>query len=285
MPIDPDKALAAPAGTAELAWTPKDVQLYHLGLGAGVPAGDPRELAYVYEKDLKVLPSFAVVAGGALGFSLFSNPGLDIQLVNVLHGGQSITVHRPLPAAGRATATSRVTDVWDKGKAAVIRTESVIADADGPLWTNHSQIFVRGEGGFGGERGPSTADTTPEREPDHVVDVRTLEQLALIYRLSGDGNPLHADPAFAALAGFDRPILHGLCSYGITCKAVVDTVLAGDVSRVTEYSTRFAGVFFPGETMRVKMWDDGAGRVDIVSTSAERDDAVVLANTVLTYQS
>jgi len=285
MPIDPDKALAAPATTVELAWTPKDVQLYHLGLGAGVPATDPRELAYVYEKDLKVLPSFAVVAGGALGFSLFSNPGLDIQLVNVLHGGQSVTVHRPIPAAGEATATSRVTDVWDKGKAAVIRTETVIADADGPLWTSHSQIFVRGEGGFGGERGPSTVDTTPEREPDHVVEVKTPEQLALIYRLSGDLNPLHADPAFAALAGFDRPILHGLCSYGITCKTAVDTVLDGDVTRVTEYSTRFAGIFFPGETMRVKMWDDGAGRVDIVSTSAERDDAVVLANTVLTYQS
>jgi acyl dehydratase len=285
MPIDPEKALAAPATSFELAWTPKDVQLYHLGLGAGVPATDPGELAYVYEKGLKVLPSFAVVAGGALGFSLFANPGIDIQLVNVLHGGQSITVHRAIPSAGQATATSRVTDVWDKGKAAVIRTESVIADADGPIWTNHSQIFVRGEGGFGGERGPSTVDTTPEREPDHVVELKTLEQLALVYRLSGDWNPLHADPEFAALAGFDRPILHGLCSYGITCKAVVDTVLGGDVSRVTEYSTRFAGIFFPGETMRVKMWDDGAGRVDVVSTSAERDDAVVLANTVLSYKS
>ncbi|WP_194915972.1 MaoC/PaaZ C-terminal domain-containing protein [Catenulispora rubra] len=284
MPIDPEKALAAPATSIELAWTPKDVQLYHLGLGAGVPATDAAELAYVYEKSLKVLPSFAVVAGGALGFSLFANPGIDIQLVNVLHGGQSVTVHRALPTSGQATATARVTDVWDKGKAAVIRTESVIADADGPIWTSHSQIFVRGEGGFGGERGPSTVDTTPEREPDHVVEVKTLEQLALIYRLSGDWNPLHADPEFAAMAGFDRPILHGLCSYGITCKAVVDTVLAGDVTRVTEYSTRFAGIFFPGETMRVKMWDDGAGRVDIVSTSAERDDAVVLANTVLTYK-
>lgn len=285
MPIDPDKALAAPATRIELAWTPKDVQLYHLGLGAGVPAADPRELAYVYEKDLKVLPSFAVVAGGALGFSLFANPGIDIQLVDVLHGGQSITVHRAIPATGEATATARVTDIWDKGKAAVIRTESVIADADGPIWTSHSQIFVRGEGGFGGERGPSAVDSTPEREPDHVVEVKTLEQLALVYRLSGDWNPLHADPEFAAMAGFDRPILHGLCSYGITCKAVVDTVLGGDVARVGEYSTRFAGVFFPGETMRVKMWDDGAGRVDVVSTSAERDDAVVLANTVLTYRS
>ncbi|GAA2050664.1 MaoC/PaaZ C-terminal domain-containing protein [Catenulispora yoronensis] len=284
MPINPTKALAAPPATAELAWTPKDIQLYHLGLGAGVPPTDPHQLSYVYEKTLKVLPTFPVVAGGALSFSLFSNPGLDIQLVNVLHGGQSITLYRPIPTTGQATATSRVTDIWDKGKAAVIRTESVITDADGPLWTSHSQIFVRGEGGFGGERGPSTVDTTPDRAPDHVVEIKTLDQLALLYRLSGDWNPLHADPDFAAMAGFDRPILHGLCSYGITCKAAVDTVLAGDVARVTEYSTRFAGVFFPGETMRVKMWDDGAGRVDLVSTSADRDDALVLANTVLNYQ-
>ena len=284
MPIDPEKAFAAPPSTAELAWTPKDVQLYHLGLGAGAPATSAAELKYVYEKDLHVLPSFAVVAGGALGFSLFQNPGIDIQLVNVLHLGQGIEVHRPIPAAGEATATSRITDIWDKGKAAVICTEGVIADADGPLWTNRSQIWVTGEGGFGGERGPKSSGGAPEREPDRVVEVKTLEQLALIYRLSGDWNPLHADPGFAASAGFDKPILHGLCSYGITCKAVVDSVLGGDVRRVTSYSTRFAGVFFPGETMRIKIWDDGEGTVDVVSSSADRDDAAVLASTVLTYQ-
>ena len=284
MPIDPEKAFAAPPSTAELAWTPKDVQLYHLGLGAGVPATSAAELKYVYEKGLHVLPSFAVVAGGALGFSLFQIPGIDIQLVNVLHLGQGIEVHRPIPVAGEATATSRITDIWDKGKAAVICTEGVVADAEGPLWTNRSQIWVTGEGGFGGERGPSGGGGAPEREPDQIVEVKTLEQLALIYRLSGDWNPLHADPEFAALAGFDKPILHGLCSYGITCKAVVDSVLGGDVRRVTSYSTRFAGVFFPGETMRIKIWDDGEGTVDVVSSSADRDDATVLASTVLTYQ-
>ena len=285
MPIDPDKALAAPATGIELAWTPKDVQLYHLGLGAGVPATDPRELAYVYEKDLAVLPSFAVVAGGALGFSLFSNPGLDIQLVNVLHGGQSITVHRAIPATGEATATARVTDIWDKGKAAVIRTESVIADADGPIWTNHSQIFVRGEGGFGGERGPSAVDSTPEREPDHVVEVKTLEQLALIYRLSGDWNPLHADPEFAAMAGFDRPILHGLCSYGIVLRTVTDELLDGDAAKVASFSARFAGVVFPGETIRVRAWqrdDDLAVSATIHSPREERDGAPVLSDCTLT---
>jgi acyl dehydratase len=283
MPIDPEKAFAAPPTIAELAWTPKDVQLYHLGLGAGVPATSAAELRYVYEKDLHVLPTFAVVAGGALGFSLFQNPGIDIQLVNVRHGGQAIELHRPIRSSGEARATSRVTGIWDKGKAAVIRTESVIADAEGPLWTSQSQVFVHGEGGFGGERGPSIGDRTPDREPDRVVEIKTLEQAALIYRLSGDWNPLHADPAFAAMAGFDRPILHGLCSYGITCKAAVDTVLGGDATRVTSYSTRFAGVFFPGETMRVRIWDDCAGTLNITAGSVERDDAVVLADTVLTY--
>jgi acyl dehydratase len=283
MPVNPDKAFAAPPTTAELAWTPKDVQLYHLGLGAGVPATSPQELRYVYEKDLHVLPSFAVVAGGALGFSLFQNPGIDIQLVDVLHGGQGIELHRGIPTSGSATATSRITDIWDKGKAAVIRTVSVIADEDGPLWTSSSQIFVRGEGGFGGERGPSTTDSTPEREPDQVIEVATLEQLALIYRLSGDWNPMHADPEFAKLGGFDKPILHGLCSYGITCKAVVDHCLGGEVNRVSGYSTRFAGIFFPGETMRIRVWDDGEGTLNIKSTAVERDDAVVLADTVLTY--
>jgi acyl dehydratase len=283
VPIDAAAALAAPPTEIDIAWTKKDVQLYHLGLGAGVPATSADELRYVYEKDLHVLPTFAVVAGGALGFSLFQNPGIDIQLVNVLHGGQGITLHREIPTIGEAKAVSRVAEIWDKGKAAVIVTETEVSDAEGPLWTGHSQIFVRGEGGFGGERGPSTTDSTPDREPDTLVDIETMERLALIYRLSGDWNPLHADPEFAKMAGFDRPILHGLCSYGITCKAVVDHCLGGEVGRVSSYRTRFAGVFFPGETMRVRVWDDGAGTINIKSSSVDRDDAVVLADTVLTY--
>jgi acyl dehydratase len=285
MPIDPEKAFAAPPTTAELAWTPKDVQLYHLGLGAGVPATSAAELKYVYEKDLHVLPSFAVVAGGALGFSLFQNPGIDIQLVNVLHLGQGIEVHRPIPAAGAATATSRVTDIWDKGKAAVICTEGVVADAEGPLWTNRSQIWVTGEGGFGGERGPSGSGGAPEREPDRVVEIATLEQLALLYRLSGDWNPLHADPEFAALAGFDKPILHGLCSYGIVLREVVDAVLDGDATMSGGFSARFAGVVFPGETIRVQAWDEDEQvlvSATIASDNGDRDGSPVLSDCVLT---
>ncbi|MFI1399239.1 MaoC/PaaZ C-terminal domain-containing protein [Streptomyces sp. NPDC020681] len=283
MPIDAAKAVAAEPRSAEIRWDRKDVQLYHLGLGAGIPATDPDELRYTLESKLHVLPSFATVAGaGQGGAGGFNVPGLDIDLASVLHGGQTVRLHRPIPVAGKAVSTSRVVAVYDKGKAAVLVLRTEAADDDGPLWTNDSQIFVRGEGGFGGERGPSARTELPSREPDKTVERPVRENQALLYRLSGDFNPLHADPEFAALAGFDRPILHGLCSYGMTLKAIVDTVLGGDVDRVSSYTTRFAGVVFPGETLRIRMWAD-EGRVQAAVTAVERDDAPVLADTIVEH--
>ncbi|MEU8540956.1 MaoC/PaaZ C-terminal domain-containing protein [Streptomyces sp. NPDC048717] len=296
MPIDAAKAVAAEPGRSEIAWDHKDVQLYHLGLGAGVPANDPEELRYTLESRLHVLPSFATVAGAGMGVvGGLGAPGIDIDLAAVLHGGQSITLHRPLPVAGRAVTTSRVAAVYDKGKAAVLVLRSEAADEDGPLWTSDARIFVRGEGGWGGDRGPSERLDVPGRAPDATVERPIREEQALLYRLSGDWNPLHADPEFAKLAGFDRPILHGLCSYGMTLKAVVDTLLDGDVTRVRGYRTRFAGVVFPGETLRIRMWrpagtgagtesatDPAGDRVQVTVTAVERDDAPVLADTVVT---
>ena len=283
MPIDVAKALAAEPRTSPLSWGHKDVQLYHLGLGAGVPATDPGELRYTLESRLHVLPSFATVAGaGMAALGGLSAPGIEVDLAAVLHGGQSVTVHRPIPVSGEATQTSTVSAVYDKGKAAVIVLRSEASDADGPLWTSDSSIFVRGEGGFGGERGPSVRLEVPSREPEFTVLRPIREEQALLYRLSGDWNPLHADPEFAKLAGFERPILHGLCSYGMALKAVVDTVLGGDVARVTSYRTRFAGIVFPGETLRIRMWtDEGLTRLTV--TAAERDDAPVLADTVVSH--
>ena len=282
MPIDPAKAVAAEPRSAEISWDHKDVQLYHLGLGAGRPATDPGELRYTLESRLHVLPSFATVAGAGTGVvGGLSAPGLDIDLASVLHGGQRVEVHRPLPVKGTATSTSRVAAVYDKGKAAILVLRTEAADDDGPLWTSDARLFVRGEGGFGGERGPSERLELPEREPDRTVERGVREDAALLYRLSGDWNPLHADPEFAKLAGFDRPILHGLCTYGMTLKAVVDTLLGGDVSRVRSYAARFAGVVFPGETLRIRMWPDGDGRVQVTVTAAERDDAPVLADTLV----
>ncbi|MEU5898418.1 MULTISPECIES: MaoC/PaaZ C-terminal domain-containing protein [Streptomyces] len=283
MPIDAEKAVAAEPRSAEITWDHKDIQLYHLGLGAGRPATDPAELRYTLESRLHVLPSFATVAGAGMGVvGGLSAPGIEVDLAAVLHGGQSITLHRPIPVAGKAVTTSRVAAVYDKGKAAILVLRSEVADGDGPLWTSDAQIFVRGEGGFGGDRGPSTRLPAPEGDPDLEVERPVREDQALLYRLSGDWNPLHADPEFAALAGFDRPILHGLCTYGMTLKAVVDTQLDGDVSRVRGYSTRFTGVVFPGETLRIRMWR-GDGRVQATVTAAERGDAPVLADTLVEH--
>ncbi|MFF4955543.1 MaoC/PaaZ C-terminal domain-containing protein [Streptomyces sp. NPDC001222] len=290
MPIDAAKALAAEPRSSEITWDHKDVQLYHLGIGAGArpdkdsPATDPDELRYTLESRLHVLPSFATVAGAGSpavirGLSL---PGIEVDLARVLHGGQSLTVHRPLPVAGTATATGRIAAVYDKGKAAVLVMRTEVADSDGPLWINDSQIFVRGEGGWGGDRGPSLRLDPPTGEPDRTVERPLREDQALLYRLSGDWNPLHADPEFAKLAGFERPILHGLCTYGSTLKAVVDTLLDGDVTRVRSYATRFAGVVYPGETLRIRMWRrDGAVRVAV--SAVERDDVPVLADTVVEH--
>ncbi|EST23862.1 MaoC/PaaZ C-terminal domain-containing protein [Streptomyces roseochromogenus] len=290
MPIDAAKALAAEPRTGDISWTTKDVQLYHLGIGAAAnpdrhsPATDPDELRYTLESRLHVLPSFATVAGsGAPGvISGLSLPGVEVELAKVLHGGQTLEIHRPIPAEGTARATNRLAAVYDKGTAAILVLRTEVADDDGPLWTSDAQIFVRGEGGWGGERGPSMRLEPPVGEPDRTVERPIRPDQALLYRLSGDWNPLHADPEFAERAGFDKPILHGLCTYGITLKAVVDTLLGGDVSRVRSYTTRFAGVVFPGETLRIRMWQ-GEGGVRVAVSAVERGDAPVLADTVVQH--
>ncbi|HEU5474171.1 MAG TPA: MaoC/PaaZ C-terminal domain-containing protein [Actinophytocola sp.] len=277
MPIDPLVAIGAELPATEFTWTASDVLLYHLALGAGADPLADAELAYTLEDRLRVLPTFGVVAPGLRTFEppTVRFPGIEIDLAKVLHGSQQITVHQPIPVSGRASANPRIADVWDKEKAAVIVQETVVTDSAGvPLWTATSSIYARGEGGFGGSRGPSERATLPDRLPDHLVDTPTLPQQALIYRLCGDRNPLHADPAFAATAGFPRPILHGLCTWGMVCKAVVDTVFGGDVTRVGTFSGRFAGVVFPGETLRTRVWADD-GRLTIAASTVERGDDVL----------
>ncbi|GAB2749419.1 MaoC/PaaZ C-terminal domain-containing protein [Amycolatopsis magusensis] len=284
MPIDPAVAIGAELGEEQFSWTSTDVQLYHLALGAGADPGSPRELRYVLEDDLRVLPTFATVAASFRWTEppTVSFPGVSIDLAKVVHGTQEVVAHRPLPVAGKATSRTKVVDVLDKGKAAVIIRETVTLDEHGsPLWTARSSIFAKGEGGFGGHRGSSAKVVTPDREPDLVADTPTLPQQALLYRLCGDRNPLHADPGFAARAGYDRPILHGLCTYGIVAKAVTDTVLDGDAAAVGSWSAKFAGVVFPGETLRTSIWRED-GRFVVVATVPERDNAVVLSEGLLT---
>src|SRR4051812_20435397 len=261
MPIDVAVALAAELEPVEFSWSSTDVQLYHLGLGAGADPLDPHELRYLVDDTPQVLPTFGNVAATFHQTKppTVQFPGIDIELSKVLHASERVEVPAPLPPSGSATAVTRFTDIWDKGKAAVIWSETTVTAPDGTvLWKQKRSIFARGEGGFGGERGPSGSVEAPDRAPDLEVAMPILPQQALLYRLCGDRNPLHSDPEFASAAGFPAPILHGLCTYGMTCKALVDTLLDSDVSAVKTYGARFAGVVYPGETIRVSAWkEDG----------------------------
>jgi acyl dehydratase len=283
MPIDVNVALGAEFGAAEFSWTATDVQLYNLALGAGADPIDPRELSYVIDHSPQVLPTFGCVAATfhEIEPPKVSWPGVDIDLAKVLHASEQINVPAPLPPSGSARASSRIVEIWDKGKAAVVVLETSVSGLDGtPLWTQRRSIFARGEGGFGGERGPSTSDAAPDRAPDLEIEIPVLPQQALLYRLCGDRNPLHSDPEFAAAAGFPRPILHGLCTYGMTCKAMVDAMLDADAGAVGFYSARFAGVAFPGERLKVDIWK-GEGRLVGRVVAPARGNAVVLSGVEL----
>ncbi|MBH0778502.1 MaoC/PaaZ C-terminal domain-containing protein [Nocardia bovistercoris] len=285
MPIDPKIALGAALADLEFSWTPSDIQLYHLGLGAGARWTDPAELRYLDDRAPQVLPTFAAVAPTLHDTEApkVSFPGIDIDLAKVVHGYQEVELRGPIPTSGKATRKSRIAELWDKGSAAVVVQEHTAVGSDGDtLWTCRSSIFAKGEGGFGGERGPSTKTELPDRAPDFDVSTKTLPQQALLYRMSGDRNPLHSDPEFARGAGFPNPILHGLCSYGIVCKAAIDTVLDSDVQRVTGFRARFAGVLYPGETIRTRIWR-GDGELVVSATAVERDDAPVLGDVVLRH--
>jgi acyl dehydratase len=282
--IEPEKALRARMKDREFSWTTDDVILYHLGLGAGVPPTDERELEYVYEgRELKVLPSFSCVPALYMLDDIDDVEGLEYDVNLVLHGEQDLIVHAPLPSSGAVRSSGRITELWDKGKAAlcVFEVETRNAEDDQLLATNRFSLFLRGAGGFGGERGPKTSQTTPERAPDGVIERTLLPQQALIYRLSGDKNPVHADPELASKAGFDRPIIHGLCSYGMVLKAVVDELLEGRPERVARWSARFADVGFPGDTYAISYWREGE-RIEVHVAAKDRDDAPILANAAIT---
>src|SRR3954453_332323 len=263
MPIDAAKAVGARLPDQIFSWDTSDVLLYHLAIGFGSRPGDnsdPATLRYTVEgPDLQVLPSFGIVAPHFHDTEppSLDMPGVDIDLAQVVHGSQEIRLDTPLPGPGAGPLATTVTDVWDKGKAAVIVQEGVATDDAGTrLFSTRSSIFVRGEGGWGGDRGPSTKVEVPSRAPDLDASYDVAPNQALLYRLCGDRNPLHSDPAFARRAGFPAPILHGLCSYGIVLRSVVQGLLDGDAARVGAFNARFAGVVFPGETIRIRAWDE-----------------------------
>src|SRR5436309_115180 len=247
----------------------RDVMLYALGVGAGHD-----ELQFVYQRDLKVLPTFAVIPA----FPAMLNLGgaMEVNPVMVLHGEQRIELHAPIPTSGRITTTPMVKAIYDKGKGALVVVETESVDQKGRLlFRNTSGIFARGEGGFGGERGPSgPRNTPPDRPPDKSIAMKTLPQQALLYRLSGDMNPLHADPDFAKLGGYDRPILHGLCTFGHAGRAVLRAYCRNDPARMKSFEVRFSGVVFPGETITTDMWQIAPGKI-VLTARTERGEAVL----------
>ena len=281
MPIDVEAALGSSLPSRQFAWDEDRVILYHLGLGAGAPPTDPLELSYTYEGNLSVLPSFGTVAAYSAMAATSMARGVDINWALVLHGEQDLEIRQPIPRSGEVTSQPRIAHIYDKGRAALMVVEVTSTDQQTGevLFINRSSLFIRGEGGWGGNPGPKASNQAPSREPDHIIRSPTLPQQALLYRLSGDKNPLHADPAFAALGGFDRPILHGLCTYGVVCKAAVDTVLGGDPARARRYRARFAGVVFPGETVTTRMWEEGDKT--LLEAVVEDRDATVLSNAAL----
>ena len=271
MPINPD-AVGTTSEPYQTSWTSKDALLYAVGIGAG--AG---ELPFTTENsidiDQQVFPTFPVVipsGGGVLRDIGTFNPAM------LVHGEQRVTLHKPIPPDGSATTTSRIVGIYDKGKAAVVATETTAIDPTGqPLFTTYFSAFIRGEGGWGGDRGPGGArNEPPERAADHAVTYQTSPDQAFVYRLSGDRNPLHTDPKFAAMGGFDRPILHGLCTYGFTGRALLHTLAGSDPARFHHIEGRFSSPVMPGDALTVSMWRTGDG--EAVFQTATGDGTVVI---------
>jgi acyl dehydratase len=275
MAIDHQKLLDLEIPQREYTYTERDSMLYALGTGFGGDPMDTEELRFVYEQDMKASPTQATV----VAWDRTWVPRTGIDWPKVVHGDQRLIVHRTLPAGGTVTARSRVVEVIDKGKdvGAVVRVETRISDAatGESLCTTTSGFFARGDGGFSSSRmnGPQF-HTIPARLPDAMLDTRTQPNQALIYRLSGDRNPLHAVPSVALAAGFHAPVLHGLCQYGIACRAVLKTICDLEPSRIAEFDARFSSPMFPGETLRIEIWKDGAV-VSFRGRCVERDRIVL----------
>ena len=257
------------------SWDSKDALLYAVGVGAGL--GDPRsELEFTTENsqgiEQQVLPTFGVLIAQARGARSLG----DFNHAMLVHAEQYVELHRPLPVAGTAATVSTVTGIYDKGSGALVSSENHAVDVETgePLVTTRGGTFIRGEGGFGGERGSDPPWERPDRAPDHTVALETRPEQALIYRLSGDRNPLHVDPKFAARGGFDRPILHGLCTYGVTGRALLHALCGSDPARFGSMYGRFSRPVWPGDTLTVSIWETGDGAA--LFQTARPDGTVVI---------
>ncbi|ULE33733.1 MaoC/PaaZ C-terminal domain-containing protein [Mycobacterium sp. IDR2000157661] len=272
MPLDPN-AVGAKTEPQLFTWTDRDSLLYALGVGAGVD-----DLAFTTENShdipQQVLPTYAVIA--CLPFAAAGKIG-TFNFAMLLHGSQRIRLYEPLPPAGKLSVVAEVADIQDKGegKNAIVMLKATGTDPDSSkvVAETFTTAVIRGEGGFGGQPGQRpAAPEIPEREPDARIALPTREDQALIYRLSGDRNPLHSDPWFAReMAGFPKPILHGLCTYGVAGRALVAELGGGDATRVSAIDARFTSPVFPGETLTTSIWRTGSGTAVFRTEASEHD--------------
>ncbi len=284
MPLDPERLRATPIPEIEHRYGWRDCVLYALGLGVGLDPMDEDELAYVDEHRLRVQPSMANVLGYP-GFWM-RDPAFGLDWQRTVHGEHAVRLHRPLPTEGHVRGTSRIVGLVDKGagRGALVYVERRITDlASGELLATVAQtVFCRGDGGFGSNDQARPAHRLPERAPDAVIELPTSPQTALIYRLSGDYNPLHSSPSSARASGFERPILHGLATFGFSGRALVRGLCGGDPAALKAMGGRFSAPVFPGETLQVELWrpegsGENAGRGSFRTRVAERG-VVVLDN-------
>jgi 3-hydroxyacyl-CoA dehydrogenase/3a,7a,12a-trihydroxy-5b-cholest-24-enoyl-CoA hydratase len=273
------------------SYTERDVALYALGVGAPADPLDQDELRFVYElsgKGFQALPTFPVLYPGKMIDVLVSGEIGPIKFnpMMLVHGEQYLEIRRPIPTAGDITCHSKVSHIYDKGSGMVVVADTTCLDERGQeIAFNQSAMFIRGLGGFGGERGPSASEQNlpPDRAADFVAEQKTLPQQALIYRLSGDTNPLHADPQMAAVGNFDRPILHGLCTFGFAGRAVLKHVCGNDPARFKSIKVRFTRHVFPGETLITEIWKETDNRAIFRVKVAERGE-IVLNNAAVELQ-
>jgi acyl dehydratase len=278
MPIDPEALRQWPIPEVEQTYAARDTMLYALGLGCGADPLDENQLRFVYEGRLQALPSMAVVLGYP-GFWI-GDPRTGADWKKVLHGEQAIEIFKPLPTAATVIGRSRVTGLFDKGKdkgAVLVSERDVVDKSSGDVLCRlTSTTMLRGDGGFGGPSGPLPAPhPLPDRAPDQTTAIATLPQAALIYRLSGDYNPLHADPAVARSGGFEKPILHGLCTFGVVCRALLDMVCSNDPTKLRKMQVRFSAPVYPGETIITEIWKEAGGVVSFRAKVAQRDLVVI----------
>jgi acyl dehydratase len=275
--IRPQQLLAAKIPDIEQRYGWRDCALYALGIGVGLDPVDEADLGFLDETRLKVHPSMADVMGYP-GFWQ-RDPAFGLDWVKTVHGEHAFRIHRPLPAEGHVRGVSRIVDLVDKGRGrgALIYVEREIRDvACGDLLAVVNQtVFCRGDGGFGGKAEAPVPHAVPERAPDTAIDVSTSPQAALIYRLSGDYNPLHSDPRAARAAGFDRPILHGLATFGASCHGLMKRLCDGDPWGVRAMAGRFSSPVYPGDTLRIEIWREDGGRFAFRTTVPARDAVVV----------